>query len=286
MCLAVVVAAWLATAGHTHRPAPAARPPVGAHEPHQDGLAAGLNRAERIIDEPAGPPNRVARAALYEQLATGVLERMPGPRRRHTLSGVDPQARARLHANLAAATALTALAEHRTHLPPWQIIAPPAPAALLRFFHGAQIRYRVPWQYLAAIELVESRFGRIRGPSSAGAEGPMQFLPATWAEYGRGSIDDPRAAIFAAARLLAANGAPADMAGALYHYNNSHSYVAAVQAYARAMQRNPHTYDDYYNWQVLYAYDHRTVLLPVGFPRTRPVPLDHLLSGGLPSPIR
>src|SRR5436309_2447672 len=83
----------------------------------------------------------------------------------------------------------------------------PAPT-LLSFFRAAQARFGVPWPFLAAIELVETRFGRIRGSSSAGAKGPMQFLPATWALYGHGSIDSPRSAILAAARLLAANGAP------------------------------------------------------------------------------
>lgn len=106
----------------------------------------------------------------------------------------------------------------------------------------------------------------------------MQFMPATWAHYGHGSIDDPRAAIFAAARFLAANGAPADMADALFHYNNSRAYVAAVRDYAQRMQRDPPAYQAYYGWQVIFAYDHRTVLLPVGFPAARPVPLSH----GLP----
>lgn len=178
-----------------------------------------------------------------------------------------------MRTDLAAAAALSGLAEHRTHLPPWQIMSPPASARLLQFFHAAQAGTRVPWQYLAAIELVETRFGRIRGPSSAGAQGPMQFLPTTWALYGHGSINDPRAAILAAARLLAANGAPGDMAEALRHYNDSSGYVTAVRAYARRMQRDPESYDGYYGWQVVYAYDRRTVILPVGFPRARPTPL-------------
>jgi soluble lytic murein transglycosylase-like protein len=194
------------------------------------------------------------------------------------LALADPPARAGMRTNLAAAAALTPLAEHRSRLPPWRIIAPPPPGRLLGIFRAAQARSGVPWAYLAAIELVESRFGRIRGPSSAGAQGPMQFLPATWAEYGHGSIDDPRAAIFAAARFLRANGAPGDMAGALFHYNHSRGYVTAVRDYARHMQRDPRAYDGYYGWQVIYAYDHRTVLLPVGFPAVRPVPVTHGLA--------
>jgi membrane-bound lytic murein transglycosylase B len=193
--------------------------------------------------------------------------------RRATLALSDPQARASLHTDLAAAAALAGLAEHRKRLPPWRIIAPPPAATLLGLFRTAQARYGVPWPYLAAIELVESRFGRIRGPSTAGAQGPMQFLPATWARYGHGSINDPRAAIPAAARLLAANGAPANMPGALRHYNDSQSYVAAVTDYARHMARDLRAYYGYETWQVIYAYDHRTVILPVGFPATSAAPL-------------
>jgi hypothetical protein len=44
----------------------------------------------------------------------------------------------------------------------------------------------VPWEFLAAIHLVETRMGRIRGTSSAGSQGPMQFLPSTWKRCGRG----------------------------------------------------------------------------------------------------
>lgn len=225
----------------------------------------------------------MAEAALFEELATGVLEREPAPQRRATLALADPRTRASLRTDLAAAGTLAALAEHRTRLPPWRIIAPPPAGVMLRMFRAAEARYRVPWPYLAAIALVESRFGRIRGPSSAGAQGPMQFLPATWAEYGHGSIDDPRAAILGAARFLAANGAPGDMAGALFHYNASRAYVAAVSDYARHMQRQPRAYYGYYGWQVIYSYGRRTVLLPVGFPAARPVALGH----GLPpvSPV-
>jgi len=290
VCLAVAVAAWLATGGAT---SPPRRPAVASRAPRSRpaapgitsrGLASGLDRAEGVIDSPGAPPRRLAQAALYEELAVGVLQAEPAPERRATLALADQAARASMHTDLAADAALSGLNQHRTRLPPWRIIAPPPAGTLLQMFRAAQARYRVPWPYLAAIALVESRFGRIRGPSAAGAEGPMQFLPATWAQYGHGSIDDPRAAILAAARFLAANGAPGDMAGALFHYNPSRDYVAAVSGYARRMQRDPRAYNGYYDWQVIYAYDRRTVLLPVGFPAAQPVPLAH----GLPPlpPVR
>jgi transglycosylase-like protein with SLT domain len=281
--VAVAVAAWIATGGTTvprrqpglASPTPRSRPAApdaGAPAPPRR-LASALDEAERVIDDRRSSAHALAAAALVEELATGVLERAPAPKRRAALALADRPARAAMRTNLAAAAALTSLAERRSRLPPWRIIAPPPPGRLLGIFRAAQARYRVPWAYLAAIELIESRFGRIRGPSSAGAEGPMQFLAGTWAEYGHGSIDDPRAAILAAARFLAANGAPGDMAAALFHYNNSRAYVTAVRDYARHMQQDPRAYDGYYGWQVIYAYGHRTVLLPVGFPAARPIPV-------------
>jgi membrane-bound lytic murein transglycosylase B len=141
---------------------------------------------------------------------------------------------------------------------------------LLGYFKEPAARHRFAWQYLAAIELVETRMGRIHGLSPAGAKGPMQFMPATFAEYGHGSIDSQHDSIMAAARFLAANGAPGDMGGALFHYNPSQSYVVAVESYAREMRRHPRSFYGYYYWQVLYRTVKGTYLLPPGYPRVRP----------------
>jgi hypothetical protein len=159
-------------------------------------------------------------------------------------------------------------------LPRWRIVAPRPAGELLGYYKRAQRRTGVPWTYLAAINLVETRMGRIRGVSTAGDRGPMQFLPTTWDLYGAGGdIDDPRDAILAAARLLRHHGAPGDMAEALYHYNPSASYVGAVQEYARTMQRSPSAYRGYWHWRVLYRQARGTYLLPVGYPRKRAVVL-------------
>jgi hypothetical protein len=102
--------------------------------------------------------------------------------------------------------------------------------------------------------------------SKAGAQGPMQFLPSTWTRYGRGGdIQATGDAILAAARLLRANGAPADMAAALYAYNPSRRYVRAVSAHASQLRANPRAFLGYYHWQVFYG----DTLLPEGYP-TRP----------------
>jgi soluble lytic murein transglycosylase-like protein len=178
-----------------------------------------------------------------------------------------------MRANLAAADALGRLVTPQRHLPHWRIIAPPAPRTLLGYFRAAQARYRVPWEDLAAIEFVETRFGRVRGLSTAGAKGPMQFLPATWARYGKGNIDDPRDAIFAAARYLAANGARRNISDALYHYNPSHAYVRGVEIYAGRMRTDVRAFFGNYYWQVLYDWVRGTVILPQGYPLARPIPL-------------
>lgn len=290
MCLALVIV-WLATGAGTsrrHAPKPdwrssAPLPTLAnqrAERARSAQVAADLNLAEQVIHDPGAAPRALAWAALTEEIGTRILEREPVGERRATLALTDPRTRVSLRTDLAAAAALAGLAERRTRLPPWRIINPPPATTLLGLFRTAQARFGVPWPYLAAIELVETRFGRIRGPSSAGARGPMQFLPATWARYGRGSIDNPRDAILAAARLLVANGAPAGMARALRHYNDSQDYVAAVTDYARHMARDPRAYYGYEGWQVIYTYDHRTVILPVGFPATKAAPLPR----GLPPP--
>jgi hypothetical protein len=238
-------------------------------------LAFDINRAQGVIDDRASPSGDLARAGLLEQLATGALERETPSARRATLALLGPRAAATIRTDLAASAALSRLTVPKKRFPPWRIVQPPGSGTLLGYFREAQSQFRVRWQYLAAIEFIETRFERIRGRSSAGAQGPMQFLPPTWARYGRGNIDNQRDAILAAARYLVANGAPGDMASALYHYNHSTDYVAAVQDYAGRMRTDPRAYDGYYNWQVLYARGGGVFILPVGYPQVRPEPVHY-----------
>jgi membrane-bound lytic murein transglycosylase B len=132
--------------------------------------------------------------------------------------------------------------------PPTVRVAEAAPATdLKRYYDEAQKRFGIDWSTLAAINFVESAFGRVRSASEAGAKGPMQFLPSTWAAYGRGDIDDPRDAILAAARYLKAHGG-GDRA--LFAYNHSAAYVRAVKRFARRMHRDERVFRTYYAWQV------------------------------------
>jgi murein DD-endopeptidase MepM/ murein hydrolase activator NlpD len=93
----------------------------------------------------------------------------------------------------------------------------------------------VPWQVLAAINKVESNFGRNMGPSSAGAIGWMQFMPSTWERWGVDADGDGLAnpwsaedAIAAAARYLAASGGATDISRAVFSYNHAQWYVDEV----------------------------------------------------------
>jgi membrane-bound lytic murein transglycosylase B len=129
-----------------------------------------------------------------------------------------------------------------------------APAGdLLAWYREAGQRFAVRWQLLAAINFVESAFGKVRNTSGAGAQGPMQFLPATWRRYGLGgNVHDPHDAILGAANYLAANGARHDERDALYHYNPSPLYVDAISRYAQQISRSPDAFYAYYAWRVFF----------------------------------
>jgi membrane-bound lytic murein transglycosylase B len=140
------------------------------------------------------------------------------------------------------------------HRKPKPVRQPPAssaaaadiPRGYLALYRQAGRRYGVPWSVLAGIGKVESDHGRSRlpgvrsGANSAGACGPMQIgcVPGSkagnsWARYGHGSPYDPGQAIPAAARYLVGHGGRRDLSRALFAYNHSPAYVAAVWAWAR-----------------------------------------------------
>jgi hypothetical protein len=116
------------------------------------------------------------------------------------------------------------------------------PRFLIPIYMEAGRRFHVPWEVLAAINAVESDYGRNLSTSSAGAIGWMQFEPSTWKQWGM-SVDghrvpnpyDPRDAIFSAARYLAAAGAERDLSGAIFSYNHAGWYVDMVLSRAKAI---------------------------------------------------
>jgi peptidoglycan hydrolase CwlO-like protein len=100
------------------------------------------------------------------------------------------------------------------------------------------------WYILVAVGKVESNHGQTMGPSSAGAMGPMQFMPSTWETSGVdgdgdgvANVMDPEDAIPAAASYLDDGGAPQDWYRALYSYNHADWYVKKVVAVAEAYRR-------------------------------------------------
>jgi hypothetical protein len=198
----------------------------------------------------SAPPAGVLRAAALERQLVHQLAETPALVR-PTLAALPPSLEAAVRPQLRAAQALRRLAGPPSgksvtlHLDP----APPA-GQLLADYHLAQSRFGVRWQTLAAVNLVESAFGRVGNTSSAGAQGPMQFLPATWKAYGLGGdIHSPRDAVLGAGNYLHQSGAPADERRALFAYNHSGLYVRAVQDYARAMARDPLGFLTLYAWE-------------------------------------
>jgi membrane-bound lytic murein transglycosylase B len=261
-----------------HGAAAAAPPAADAPIPRAPAaLAERLTDTHRALDQavddwrghgdPAqgAPPEDVTLYALDQQrihillsarqrLAHDVLARLPGRVAAHVRASL------RARRMLGRLSTPQPLSRFKT--------GPPRPAGqLLRFYREAQRRFGVSWQVLAAVNLVESAFGRMRNHSTAGAQGPMQFIPATWEAYGEGDIADNRDAILAAGRYLADRGGPEDMDQALFAYNPSDDYVAAIQAYAGVLLADERAYRGYYGWQVYYGTESGVFLLPEGYPQ-------------------
>lgn len=120
------------------------------------------------------------------------------------------------------------------------------PPFLLPIYQAAGIQYDVPWQVLAAINEIETDYGRNLSTSSAGAVGWMQFLPETWKTWGvdatgSGYADpyNPVDAIFAAARYLHAAGASKNLSQAIFAYNHADWYVQSVLLRAKLIGGMP-----------------------------------------------
>jgi len=227
-------------------------------------VATELGGVEQGIRLPDSPAEEYLSLGRRQQSAYHLLAAHPDwvPA---VLNALPASIRSAVQANISAAQQIDDLNGASSALPHWRIIAPPAPEVLLSYYREVQQAYGIAWQYLAAINLIETNMGRIQGLSSAGAQGPMQFMPATWASYGRGDVNNPRDAILAAGRYLQSHGAPADMTRAIYAYNPSMLYVRAVQLYAEQMLASERAFLAYYNWEVYVQTKTGEVLLPEGF---------------------
>ncbi|MCL2542338.1 MAG: transglycosylase SLT domain-containing protein [Nocardioidaceae bacterium] len=238
-------------------------------------LTRRLVAAERVIHRRDAPAPLLQGAAFEAQLRYRQLARTPGwiprvvaalPRRYRA------EARLQVDARHSLRSVLTTVSDQ---VPAWRIRRPAPLARLVAAYRQGQRRYGVPWQVLAAVNLVETTFGKVDGLSTAGAQGPMQFMPATWASYGTGDVRDPHAAILGAARYLAASGGAEGTAGvrqALLAYNDAVGYVDGIEDYRRIITEDPAWLGAFYRWQVVYVSTAGDLWLPEGYLRRSPEP--------------
>lgn len=235
-----------------------------------EALAAELSAVEAGIREPGATAAELDALGRREQLAYRAMARHP-EWQDALVAAVAPVAAGPLSFHLAARKASVDHAAGKpasdpaTMLPAWTIVDPLPVDELRGYYAEAEAATGVPWQYLAAIHFQETRMGRVVGVSSAGAIGPMQFLPKVWAACCKGDPLVARDAIIGAATFLHQHGAPEDMPAALNAYNPNSAYVGAVLAYAQNMQADELAYLGYHGWQVFYGTNVGTVRLPVGY---------------------
>jgi hypothetical protein len=235
-------------------------------------LADDLVADEKAMRDPSSSEAVLMAAAHRQQAAYRALGRHPE---------WDPIARPRIppallevyDRNVDARRQLTAMSKDqgKDTLPVWRIDPPPPADELLGYYREAESVSGVGWTYLAAINLIETGFCRVAGVSTAGAQGPMQFLPSTFAAYGEGDILSPHDSIMAAGRYLAVNGFASDRDHALYRYNNSNQYVQAVNDYAAVLAADPAAFAGYHRWDVYYNTTAGDVVLPIGYSATAPI---------------
>jgi hypothetical protein len=239
------------------------------------GVAAQILATETGLRDPATPAAQRPDLGHLNQLAYRSLSTKPAWDA-EVLAALPTELRPVVQAHLRARREFL---EMRTSIgdsvPNWEIIEPKPVDALLSYYKEAEAATGIGWQYLAAINLVETGLGRISGLSTAGAIGPMQFLQSTWNErgIGQGDIRDPHDSILAAARYLVRRGGPADMAKALQGYNNHVNYVRAVTDYAQMFKADERSFHVAYNWEIYYLSSVGDLWLPVGYrqPAAQPV---------------
>jgi hypothetical protein len=261
----------------TRVPAPFELPPADERPvapPDPEGLAALLAATSRIIGDPTAAAEQTDVAGHHQQVAVAALAARP-EWDAAVAALLPPPLRMAVATDVGAVRELGALVRRpRSTLPAWRIRRPPPVEVLRGHYDEAEAATGVPWSLLAAVHLVETRMSRIAGDSSAGAQGPMQFLPSTWAIYGEGGdVHDDRDAILGAARFLAASGAPEDPYRALLRYNPTPRYARAVAAFAARMAADEAAFAGYHGWEVHYRTTLGDVWLRPGYAATEERPV-------------
>ena len=260
--------------------APVALPAQASQPTTQDGrkyplvpadtaeLATLLAAVEEVLRDPATPPEALPDLGHQQQVIYRVLS-TDQPRANQVVNALPPRWRSVAERHLAARREFVRMSRGRgpTMLPAWRIIQPEPADKLLSYYRKAEAATGIEWEVLAAVNLVETGMGRIDGVSVANAQGPMQFLPTTWAEagIGAGDIRDPHDAIQAAARYLVRRGGLQDIRRGLWGYNNSDYYGRAVMLYASLMKEDPAAYTGLYHWEIHFNAATGDLWLPVGY---------------------
>jgi len=215
------------------RPAPAPGP--GAEQP----TGGDKDRATK----PGGKENK--RADLDPQAPLQPQERVVSERRRAPRNALRRGDGSPARSNPGFVEALPG-PSFATGVPNFVIRKFRVPVFLLPIYQAAGIEYGVRWEILAAINEIETDYGRNLNVSSAGALGWMQFIPSSWKAYGVDANQDgtkdpynPVDAIFAAARYLKAAGYENDVRGAIFAYNHADWYVDSVLLRARLIAGVP-----------------------------------------------
>lgn len=277
LLLSLVLFPVAARAGETTETSGAGAPaPTSASEaPQPTGPSASSSPNTPTVSSEATSTTPASESAA-PQVKAQTQQAPSGAPRRHTKANPNPHSSASAEGEAGGGSSAPKEAGARTsapgasknvHAPAPSALTPPLPSALgsplggvpdffianfplppflLPIYQAAGKAYGIPWQVLAAINEVETDYGRDLSISSAGAEGWMQFLPSTWALYGVDANGDgfadpynPADAIFAAARYLKAAGGGRHIREAIFAYNHSQSYVASVLLRAQLLQGTP-----------------------------------------------
>ena len=246
----------------------------GRHYPlvpnDSDALASLLTAVEEALREPTTPQKELPKLGHQQQVIYRVLSRDISLSSK-VLNKLTSKWKSVATRHLAARREFLNMSRNYrkpTRVPSWRIIPPEPAEKLLAYYQKAEVATGIEWEVLAAVNLVESGMGRIDGVSVANAQGPMQFLPTTWAESGigqGGNIRDPHDAIQAAARYLVRRGGLKDIRQGLWGYNNSDYYGRAVLAYASLLKEDPRAYTGLYHWEIHYSADAGDLWLPIGY---------------------
>ena len=242
--------------------------------------AALLAEVETALRDPTTPPQQLPDLGHQQQVIYRVLS-ADVPRSQQVLAALPQRWRSVAERHLAARREFLRMSRGRrpSMLPAWRIIEPEPAEQLIAHYKKAEAATGIDWEVLAAVNLVETGMGRIDGVSVANAQGPMQFLPTTWAEagIGKGDIRDPHDAIQAAARYLVRRGGLQDIRRGLWGYNNSDYYGKAVMLYASLIKEDPSAYTGLYHWEIHFNADAGDLWLPVGYIQRTPISVQEYL---------